>query len=192
MPVILYTKPKSHYLNLQVECYDKSRNALTYQGDEVIIAHPPCDHWATLKQFTKRPKAEKYLTLHALWLIECNGGILEHPARSQIWKYINQNRTAFTGQIISVNLSWFGFPAEKRTYLYIKGAQLRDIPAHPISFDAITHIIGNRRKGNKSELNKSLRNETPLAMCKWLLEVARVIENKKHETGLRTAINRHS
>lgn len=179
MPVVLYTKQNSHYLKLQADCYDQNRNALTYQGDAVVIAHPPCDHWASLRNKTKKPLAEKYLALHALWFVETNGGILEHPAQSQLWRLIKSNPTAYTGKRISVNLSWFGFPAQKRTVLYIKGISLKEIPPHPISYDRPSHFIGTKGKGSRKELPKHMRNVTPREMCIWLLSIANKIESNR-------------
>lgn len=175
-----------------IECYDQNRNALTYQGNDVVICHPPCDHWASLKLFTKKPIAEKYLALHALWLVECNGGILEHPAQSKLWHLVKSNPTHYTGRLLSIDLKWFGFPAKKRTTIYIKGARLKDLPPHPITFTRETHFIGNRGKGSRKELSKRLRNETPREMCLWLIEVAKEIQSNRLATGWRPAGDRHN
>lgn len=189
MPVILYTKSKSEYLHLGVECYGKEKNALTYQGNDVVICHPPCAHWGSMSHFASIEPAEKYLALHALWLVESLGGILEHPAQSKLWKLVKSNRENYKGSILSVNMSWFGFPTQKRTYLYIKGASLKEIPAHPITFDRVTTFIRTNGKKNTKHLPKSQRDTTPLSMCEWLIKIAWVIEKNKNETGLSPAID---
>jgi len=190
MPVALYTKDGTNYGKLNIDYYGKHRNALNYQGNDVVICHPPCAHWGAMSQFASISPGEKYLALHALWLVEINGGILEHPAQSKIWNLIRNQPTHYTGQILSVNLSWFGFPTQKRTYLYIKGATLKEIPPHPISFESVTTFIRPKHQPGAKHLPKSQRDTTPISMCKWLIEITRIIEYNKKKFCVKPACNR--
>lgn len=185
MPVILFTKRNSNYLVFGFECYNEKKNAMLYTGDDVVIAHPPCRLWAGLRGLSTAPIGEKELGTFAVNIVRNNGGIVEHPASSLLFKDGTFTRPGIIdlhgGFLLKVDMSWFGFHAKKSTMLYIVGCGPMDIPAYPLSFDAVTHVIGYSKHSNprKKELSKSMRDVTPVKMCEWLLSVARVIENKK-------------
>lgn len=82
----LYVRKDSIYKSLGLDCYDIHRDARTFTSQNVIIAHPPCRAWGQLSHLAKPRKDEKDLAIHALHLIRKNGGILEHPRASKLWK----------------------------------------------------------------------------------------------------------
>lgn len=181
--VVLFTKDKSNYYKFNVECYNKKRNATRYNGSDVVICHPPCPQWSQLRRFAKEDFEEKQLALWALELVRKNGGILEHPQNSTLFTKIISLKPGqldiYGGQMLYVDLNWFGYPCKKKTGLYIVGLLPQNIPAYPISLNAITHRIGSRSRNRnltKKELPKSRRDETPTLMCKWLLQVAEQIQ----------------
>ena len=87
---VLFTMQKSNYLQFkECDCYDEKRNALTYNGLTAIIAHPPCRLWSRLRHFSKAPLKEKYLGIWAINKVRGIGGIVEHPAGSSLFRFMN-------------------------------------------------------------------------------------------------------
>lgn len=186
MPVVLFTKTRSsNYLQYGVDCWDEFRDARNYRGNDVVIAHPPCRLWAGMKHFSTASEEEKELAVFALDLVRRNGGVLEHPIKSDLFKgndFMPPGRMdKYGGWLLKVHLNWFGFAAKKSTYLYIVGCPPGKIPPYPMSFDAITHVIGTSAKKvgcRYKEMNKSDRDVTPPKMCEWLIMLAREIERR--------------
>ena len=179
---VLFTQSRSHYHSYPfTDCYGIDRNALNYKGTAAVIAHPPCRLWGRLRKFSTAPKAEKYLAMWAIQKVRVNGGVLEHPAGSSLFRTMRipldgtPDRTG--GFLISIDQHWFGFPARKRTYLYIVGCKRSQLPPFPLRFSAVTHSVSNSR--NFIELPKAQRSETVPALCQWLFQVQRTIEKNK-------------
>lgn len=182
---VLFTLQNSHYKKYNfTDCYDETRNALLYSGKTAIIAHPPCRLWGRLSHLSKAPPVERLLAIWAIQKVRTNGGILEHPAGSRLFNKMlipldgSPDRTG--GFVISINQHWFGFQAQKRTYLYIVGCSRSQLPSYPLSFDAITHSISTSR--NFLELNKSKNSVTVPKLCEWLFQIQQIIENNKSQT----------
>lgn len=124
---ILCAQKKSIYNQIAgLDVFDIDRDAYTFTGKTPIIAHPPCQQWSRMKNFAKENTREKELAMFCLEHVQVNGGIFEHPAGSSFFKYAGITPT------ISVNQNWFGFPGEKRTYLYFSKCSPLSFP---ISFD---------------------------------------------------------
>lgn len=179
---VLFTLPGSNYKKYNfTDCYDESRNALTYTGDQAIIAHPPCRLWGRLSHLSTAPQVERLLAMWAVQKIRTNGGILEHPSGSRLFSKmripLDGTPDQTGGFVISINQHWFGFKAKKRTYLYVVGCTRAQIPQLTLSFDAITHSISSSR--NYLELDKSKFSETVPKLCEWLFEVQRIIQSNK-------------
>ena len=184
MTAVLFTKAKSNYLKFQQsDCYDINRNALTLPGSEPAIFHPPCRLFGRLRQFSKAPGCEKLLAYWSMLYVRNNGGILEHPRSSTLWSQFNVGKPLtpdrYGGYLISVNLSWFGFKAQKKTGLYIVGIPYKELPPLPLSFNAITHSISGNTKSNLKELDKTKNSETPAQLCLWLNEVIELIKLRR-------------
>lgn len=188
MTTVLFTDKDSIYKKLGQNCYDITRDARTYQGSDTIIAHPPCRHWGMLKQFATPAPNEKELAIMAIKLIETNGGIIEHPKSSALWKTMNiplpGKETTPDKFTILIWLSWFGYKAKKSTLLYIVGCTQKQLPEIPISFDTITHTVGRSipvtsGKRTKKEVSKKERSQTPELLAKWLIKVSEIITDNK-------------
>ena len=183
---ILFTESNSFYKSLPgTDCYDIKRNALTFQGESAVIAHPPCRLFSRLRAFSTAPQSEKELAYFALSVIQQNGGILEHPANSILWKEKNlpfgNQIDEFGGFTLSVDQHWFGHPARKNTWLYIVGLSPGQLPNYSLKFDAIQFKQDKAdNKSGKKEIPKKLRNATPPDFARWLLEIARLINEKKN------------
>ena len=181
MITVLFTQKYSIYEKLNCDCYDINRDALSFKGTNSVIAHPPCRAWGKLKGVAKPRPGEKELAIYALNVIRKNGGILEHPSSSDIFKFHGLPKPGsideFGGFVIHVNQHWFGHKAEKRTGLYIVGIEPRSIPDYTLNFNAVTHVVSTVSKMNgRKELSKKGREATPELLAKWLIELCNQIE----------------
>lgn len=183
----LFVRKDSVYKGLGIDCWDADRNALLWPGGNPGIFHPPCRKWSRMRAFSTAPDDEKELAIWSVDQVRKWGGVLEHPAHSGLWAHCRLPLTGgidkFGGFIMSVNLHWFGFPAEKKTYLYIVGCRIRDVPAYPLCFNAVTKVVANshaKHKTGKTEIPKSMRDKTPIAMAHWLAEICGVVAKGSH------------
>lgn len=186
MVPVLFTEKNSVYNNLLgTDPWNEQRNALTFTGDHAIIAHPPCRLFSRLRTFSTAPAEEKQLAFFALQVIRKNGGILEHPASSSLWKDANlpkgKDTDEYGGFTLSIDQFWFGHPCEKKTWLYIVGIQRKELPVYPLKFSAVQFCISKPgRNSNLKELPKALRNHTPTNFARYLINLAILIESKKN------------
>lgn len=112
MITILCAKKDSIYKQIPgVDVWDIDRDAYFFTGSNPVITHAPCAQWSRMKAFANDNKDEKELAWFCLNKVLRNGGIFEHPAGSSFFK-----EAGITQNIYSVDQSWWGFPARKRTY----------------------------------------------------------------------------
>jgi len=84
---ILFARDDSRYKELDgYDVYDIHRDARSYCKKMPVIAHPPCRAWGMLSHMANPREGEKQLAYLALAQVRLNGGILEHPAGSRLWK----------------------------------------------------------------------------------------------------------
>ena len=84
---ILFARDDSRYKDFNVyDVYDINRDARTFCKKMPVIAHPPCRAWGMLSHMANPREGEKQLAYLALAQVRLNGGILEHPAGSRLWK----------------------------------------------------------------------------------------------------------
>ena len=121
---------------------------------------------------------EKQLAYFALAQVRLNGGVLEHPAGSRLWKEAplpmpNEFFDEFGGFTIEVDQFDFGHVAHKKTKLYICGIKLNDLPKLPSVNTASTDrsICGNV-KGTK-RCTQYQREYTPDALIEFMTEICR-------------------
>ena len=87
MIAILFARDDSRYKDFNVyDVYDIHRDARTFCKKMPVIAHPPCRAWGMLSHMANPREGEKQLAYLALAQVRLNGGILEHPAGSRLWK----------------------------------------------------------------------------------------------------------
>lgn len=177
----LYIRKDSIYKTLGIDCWDAERDARKWPGGNPVIAHPPCRSWGNFSWRSNGNEEEKALAFHAIREVRRYGGILEHPVTSKLWKegYLPWPGIIddWGGYAICVNQSWWGHRAQKKTFLYIVGCPEKELPAIPLSLDAITHVVGFSRGQLKDpqgikEVSRKEREATPLALAKWLIAVA--------------------
>lgn len=126
----------------------------TYSGTFPVIAHPPCAQWSRLHKFSKPDPFIKNLAVICYEKVMQNGGILEHPAGSHLFNYVN----ADWSKIVSVDQHWWNFPGRKRTYLLFHNVKPLSFP---LNFNSIPGDISNT-------LHSSARELTTLSFNKWL------------------------
>ncbi len=187
-PVVLFVMKNSIYKSLGLDCYDAERNALTYTGNNPVVAHPPCQLWGKMAKINylrwggdhNKPGNDGGCFRFALDTVNRCGGVLEHPAETYAWPAHGLPRptTGWTrwkqGWVCEVWQSAYGHRANKRTWLCCSGT---DAPMHPRWERPIgTHQVGfhdqRGKAANKPTLSKREANATPPAFAHYLLELA--------------------
>lgn len=175
IPVLFVHKKSNYKKDSSFDCYDEQRNALNYKGSSAVICHPPCRLFSRLRGLTQALEEEKKLAYFAIDLVRLNGGIVEHPHDSKLWKDKNVVRPGyideFGGFTICIDQSWFGYYTPKRTLLYIVGIKPKDIPDYDFNRD-----INFRKFQN---LTKKQRSETTSDLCIFLKKIIQKIEIAK-------------
>jgi hypothetical protein len=178
---ILFAMQPSIYDELAgVEVYDKDRDAMSFPGGMPIVAHPPCAQWGRLKHFARKDPAEKALAMWAVDRLREEGGVLEHPVGSSLWREAGLpaagKRDGFGGFTLPVHQNWFGHRARKPTLLYIVGVEPREMPAMPLSISPPTATSETEIRGRPGALpavSRYERSATPRPFAEWLVAVAR-------------------
>ena len=172
------------------DVYDKERDALSFKEDSPIVAHPPCRTWGQLAHmaFNATPNESK-LALWAIKKIRKNGGILEHPDGSKLFKTDLPDAGMFPdeygGFTILIDQYDFGHVAHKMTKLYfcgLKKAQLPDLPPRDMS----EHFCENGKKrsicGNVAGTTRCTqyqREYTPEKLIDFFESVLNIIQKHK-------------
>ena len=182
---VLFARKNSIYKSIPgTDVYDIERDARTYSRHFPIVAHPPCRSWGRCRGLANIIPEEKALALFAVAQVRKGGGVLEHPESSTLWREMNlplgRQRDEFGGWTLSINQSWFGHKARKKTWLYIVGVEPGAIPDYPITFDAIEYTVGSskaRKYNAKKELSQAGREYTPEQLANWLVKLARLTKS---------------
>lgn len=190
----LFVRADSIYKTLPgVDCYDINRDARTWPGGCPVVAHPPCRTWGTLKAWAKAPPHEHGLALWAVEQLRRWGGVLEHPAASDLWREAQLPEPDWLpdqwgGWTLQCDQFHWGHLARKRTRLYIVGAKPADLPEMPRRSGSPSHCVTslsrrahNSRTGRPEaspcsalpELGQKQREKTPPDFADWLVELAR-------------------
>lgn len=177
---VLFTQVGSLYSSdSRFDVYDVHRDAFTFSDRTPLIAHPPCRLFSKLRGLSTAHPAEKKCAFFSLAQVRQFGGILEHPRSSTLWKTGNFNLSGmvddYGGFLRSVNLSWFGFPAEKKTMLYFCGLNPGELPPIPLSLIAPGFTIGQPTRSGMLELPQVNRSQTPQLMLDYFANVIQVI-----------------
>lgn len=184
MIAALFVRTDSPYKNRGIDCYDKSRDARSYTGDNAVIAHPPCRAWGVLSHMAKPEPGEKQLAIDALKIVRSNGGILEHPAGSKLWKEMQLPEPGmfhdeYYGYSILVNQYDFGHVASKPTKLYIVGCPLSMLPPIPKRRTSKPKKSITGQVPGTARCTQYEREYTPAPLIDWLLMTAENIEYLK-------------
>lgn len=158
----------------RLELFDKCRNAFSFTGDYPVIAHPPCRLWGKLKGLANPddPFLEKELGRFCVRKVIENGGVLEHPFDSGLFKEMGlplggtENELGFT---LEMPQRWFGHSMIKNTWLFFSRIELASLPElRPV-------IPGSPRKAIEL-LSKKQREATPVLLAEWLVRAAQLVK----------------
>lgn len=168
MVAILYCRKRSVYHELAVDCWDEARDARLFPGGQPVVAHPPCRMWGRYAYKARGSEQERLLAFHALKAVRQNGGVLEHPNGSQLWRVAGLPRPGeppdlFGGYTICVNQVDWGHRAIKSTLLYIVGVGMAELPPRPAAGVPATTV---------ERLCRAEREATPREFATWLVQVA--------------------
>ena len=178
---ILFAREDSSYKNFDnFEVYDIKRDARTFCKKMPVIAHPPCRAWGMLSHMANPREGEKQLAYLALAQVRLNGGILEHPHGSRLWKEAplpdgGGQQDEFGGFTVEIDQWDFGHVAHKNTKLYICGIDPKDLPSLPPKKigTPTRSICGNVK--NTTRCTQYQREYTPDDLIKWLTEICNKI-----------------
>lgn len=197
----LFVRADSVYKTMPgVDAWDIERDARAWPGGCPVVAHPPCRLWASLRTKSKAPIEEKELAHFAIAMVRKHGGVVEHPWLSTLWDEYGLRgeggRGKFTvgmarrdkfGFLLPIDLFAFGFPAKKRTGLYICGIEPQTMPPAPYRLGEPTHTIGlwsgRDRATCKPSIPKAMFDQTPREMAEWLVELARRVRTEHLEAA---------
>lgn len=176
---VLFVRQDSPYkTQLGCDCYDIERDARTFAGGIPVIAHPPCRAWGVLKHLAKPRPDERDLALWAVKQVQKNGGILEHPAGTGLWRAaglpeVGEFLDEHGGFTIEIDQYSFHHVAHKATKLYICGLRsMFDLLPIPTRDGKAEKSITGQVPGTK-RCTQYEREYTPTMMMQWLIETAR-------------------
>jgi hypothetical protein len=179
---VLFCAKNSVYKTLGADCWDEDRDALNWPGGNPGIFHPPCRLFCQLRHLSTAPVEEKQLAYWSVDQVRKWGGVLEHPALSQLWQDCALPRPdslfgdgyGFSAQIDQFR---FGHPARKLTWLYFVGCTPAPVPApapgryaYPFAGQEQRKRWGNRNSRPFPHVPKSFRSTTPVGFAQWLIE----------------------
>lgn len=177
---VLFARADSIYKTMPgCDVWDESRDARRWSGGAPVVAHPPCRMWGMLAQFAHGSPEEKQLAIDAVAHVRREGGVKEHPAKSNLWKALQlplpgHPPDALGGWTARIRQCDWGHKAEKLTWLYIVGCHPDDLPPMPPSAEP-TGVIKPQRGVPRTLkiVTKAEREETPPPLASWLVELAR-------------------
>lgn len=141
----LFVSEKGYYSKKEgIDLWDIARDAKKYQGDNRVIAHPPCERWGRYWSGGPSTKIRRVLGdddgcfEFALAAVRRCGGVLEHPEASHAFRVFELGRPNRkggwmrskdgVGWICCVEQGHYGHRARKATWLYFVGvAQPKDL-----------------------------------------------------------------
>jgi hypothetical protein len=173
MIAVLFARSDSAYKDdADFDVYDIHRDARQFCKKMPVLAHPPCRAWGQLSHMANPREGEKQLAYLGLAQVRLNGGVLEHPASSRLFKEANlpfgMLQDEFGGFTVDIDQYDFGHVAHKATKLYICGIDISELPPMPPKNTAPTDrsICGNV-KGTK-RCTQYQREYTPPMLIDWL------------------------
>jgi hypothetical protein len=186
---VLFCQKNSIYKRMGCNVYDEDRNSLSWMGSEPAIYHPPCRLWSKLKHLSTADPIEKYLALWAVNKVRSYGGILEHPAYSSLFNFMNLPKPGNTdeyGFTIEIDQFNYGHLARKKTWLYICGAdriKTTTILSKKINARCKYQVSGMRHGfGGKPKVKDP--SGTPRIMARTFVKIIQEINNSKSSSTL--------
>jgi hypothetical protein len=179
-----------YFLRDYIDCYDESRDAMTYSDSLPVIAHPPCNLWGKFALVNYKRWGGEHNRLgndggkfnFALDAVNRCGGVIEHPAHSYAWREYTLERPRFgvwiksgRGWVTEVWQSAYGHKANKKTWLYAASI----VKPKDLRWEKVvgSHQIGQRdqrgKAANKPTVTRKEAIHTPEAFLDELVEIAK-------------------
>lgn len=182
-----------------IDPWDEPRDARLYDGPHPVVAHPPCQRWGRYwhgsprKPHQYRLGADAGCFAAALTAVRNFGGVLEHPAYSNAWRWFGIAAPSSAGGWVQaddyggwtchVEQGHYGHMARKATWLYAVGCDLPELvwgPSEqrlsPVALErhgyakarrsGVMAYVGGKHKA-------AIRAATPPAFRDVLIEIAR-------------------
>jgi len=155
------------------DVFDAERDAKTFAGGMPCVCHPPCRKWGVLAHMAHNARpGEKRLALWSIVQVRRNGGIIEHPSGSKLFKKhlpdVGDFPDEFGGFTVEIDQFDFGHVAHKMTKLYICGLAPRDLPELPKKrLEPTDRSICGNVAGTK-RCTQYQREYSPEALIDWL------------------------
>lgn len=206
MIAALYVETGGCYFGLlDVDPWDRARDARLYAGPHPVIAHPPCERWGRYwgggpSAKVRRQKGDDAgCFAAALGSVRKWGGVLEHPEASHAWTAFDLNRPPHNGGWVAADFhgGWtcridqghFGHRARKATWLYAVRSELPALPWHRVvgadRLDLGYHSAEERKRAIKTGIRQRLGKKecaaTPHPFRELLLSMARSVSRRNVE-----------
>jgi len=157
----------------EVDLWPIQRNAMKYDGNAPIVAHPPCQLWGALSAVNyarwggdhNKPGNDGGCFASALNSVRRFGGVIEHPAKSKAWNAyglappsgIGWQMTIDGGYVCEVWQSAYGHRANKATWLYYFGKN----PPFPLRWGRPigTHQVGSKTIEGSQKISRRYQSE---------------------------------
>ena len=156
----------------QRDMFAPTRNAQDYAGPLPVVAHPPCGPWGRFWWNYKGGEGARTCGPRAVQQVRQCGGILEHPAQSNLWPHCGlpipgAPADEYGGRTVEVSQCDWGHKARKPTWLYYVGASVPPMPEPRTPTHVMVRLL---RNGNDwPEVPKRERHLTPPAFAEWLV-----------------------
>jgi hypothetical protein len=191
----LYVVTSGIYFRPDVDPWDETRDARTYNGPYPVVCHPPCQRWG--RYWSGGPSAKVRRVMGddggcftaALASVRRWGGVLEHPEASHAFAFHGLAKPPRAGgwipagdglgHVCCVEQGHYGHRARKATWLYACDVELPELhwgkAEGKIRLDQGHHNPTERiRLGERYErITAKECLATPLAFVELLLSIAR-------------------
>jgi len=160
MIAALFVQARSVYHKMSdVQAFDEKRDARSFAGGVPVVAHPPCRMWSRrTRHQAKGSLCEMALGLWAVQVVLREGGILEQPAGSCLFRHLPPG-----GKVIHLDQSWFGFGTIKPTWLWCVRCEPRGMPFF---------LYGGDSHRSWQLMSRQQRSATNPVFARWLVDTA--------------------
>jgi hypothetical protein len=174
--VALYVAADGPYPRLVEEWYDAKRDARTYAGPRPVVAHPPCGPWSALRCLCT--KQDEAAGPHGVAMVRRYGGVLEHPARSLLFRACTMPRPGelpdeYGGRTYELRQVAWGHKCEKPTWIYVVGVPQKRVLDGMRTGGIPTHRITSGPRGPKlPSASRKIAAHSPPLFAAWLVDIA--------------------
>jgi len=196
MITALFVQTNGAYFGVEgIDPWDEARDARLYEGNDPVIAHPPCARWCRLAKFVEKVYGHKVGDDSGCFasalanVIRCKG-VLEHPAHTLAWAAHGMTKPGKSGWtpghvpgswVCEVEQGHYGHRARKATWLFVvsdaKPAELVWGPSRAVGVViSCTRLQDGTFKRPKERMSKKERDATPPAFKEVLLNLARSVK----------------